>query len=306
MANTKKTSSGKKMNNSAKKAAQTRKKNAEMAERRKKVTTEVYLWVCIAVALFLFLSNFGICGIVGDALRNAMLGLFGTMGYVFPIILAVVIGLVAYNNVNIGIASKVTALIMLFLDCGLLFHLFSYGGIDRGYTYFYYRGAEGDFGGGIIGGFFGKILHSAIGLTGTYIIASVILIISMYIYYKLTVKSYYANVEVEFLSSVMKISDHVEKGPESKEVAKVVGQANTGSGFLYLLVFISLNLGIVNLLPIPPLDGGKLLFILIEAIIRRKPNPKIEMYLQLVGMGLLVALMVFVTFNDITRRMSIF
>jgi len=89
-------------------------------------------------------------------------------------------------------------------------------------------------------------------------------------------------------------------------IAKVVGQANTGSGFLYLLVFISLNLGIVNLLPIPPLDGGKLVFILIEGISRRKPNPKIEMYLQLVGMGLLVALMVFVTFNDITRRMSIF
>lgn len=89
-------------------------------------------------------------------------------------------------------------------------------------------------------------------------------------------------------------------------IAKVVGQANTGSGFLYLLVFISLNLGIVNLLPIPPLDGGKLVFILIEGISRRKPNPKIEMYLQLVGMGLLLALMIFVTFNDITRRMSIF
>lgn len=89
-------------------------------------------------------------------------------------------------------------------------------------------------------------------------------------------------------------------------IAKVVGQANTGSSFLYLLVFISLNLGIVNLLPIPPLDGGKLVFILIEGISRRKPNPKIEMYLQLVGMGLLVALMLLVTFNDITRRMSIF
>lgn len=89
-------------------------------------------------------------------------------------------------------------------------------------------------------------------------------------------------------------------------IAKVVGQANTGYGFLYLLVFISLNLGIVNLLPIPPLDGGKLVFILIEGISRKKPNPKIEMYLQLAGMCLLLALMVFVTFNDITRRMSIF
>ena len=52
----------------------------------------------------------------------------------------------------------------------------------------------------------------------------VILIVSMHIYNKLTFKSYYANVEVEFLSSVVKISDHVEKGPESKEVAKVIGQ----------------------------------------------------------------------------------
>ena len=52
----------------------------------------------------------------------------------------------------------------------------------------------------------------------------VVLIVSMHIYNKLTFKSYYANVEVEFLSSVVKISDHVEKGPESKEVAKVIGQ----------------------------------------------------------------------------------
>ena len=89
-------------------------------------------------------------------------------------------------------------------------------------------------------------------------------------------------------------------------IVKVVDQAKTGSMFLYLLVFISLNLGIVNLLPIPPLDGGKLVFIIIEGIIRKKPNPKIEMYLQFAGMALLLALMVFVTFNDITRRMSIF
>ena len=52
----------------------------------------------------------------------------------------------------------------------------------------------------------------------------VVLIISMYIYYKLTVKSYYANVEVEFLSSVVKIADHVDNATNNKDVAKVVGQ----------------------------------------------------------------------------------
>ena len=89
-------------------------------------------------------------------------------------------------------------------------------------------------------------------------------------------------------------------------IAKVVGQTSTGSAFLTLLIFISLNLGIVNLLPIPPLDGGKLLFIIIEGITRKRPNPKIELYLQMAGMALLLLLMVFVTFNDITRNMSIF
>lgn len=52
----------------------------------------------------------------------------------------------------------------------------------------------------------------------------VILIITMYIYYKLTAKSYYANVEVEFLSSVVKISDHIEEGGANSDVSKVVGQ----------------------------------------------------------------------------------
>ena len=52
----------------------------------------------------------------------------------------------------------------------------------------------------------------------------VVLIVAMWIYFKLTEKSYYANIEVEFLSSVVKISDHVGKGSEDGNVAKVVGQ----------------------------------------------------------------------------------
>lgn len=52
----------------------------------------------------------------------------------------------------------------------------------------------------------------------------VILVVSMYVYYKLTVKSYYADVEVEFLSSVVKISDQIEKDGSNSDVSKVVGQ----------------------------------------------------------------------------------
>ena len=60
-----------------------------------------------------------------------------------------------------------------------------------------------------------------------------------------------------------------------------------------------MNLGIFNLLPFPALDGGRLLFQLIELIFRRPVNRKVEGYIHTVGLLLLLALMVFVTGKDI-------
>ncbi|HPQ62320.1 MAG TPA: RIP metalloprotease RseP [Bacillota bacterium] len=76
------------------------------------------------------------------------------------------------------------------------------------------------------------------------------------------------------------------------------------SGFVSLLSwigFLSVNLGIVNLLPIPALDGGRIVFIGYEAIARRKPNQKFENTLNTVMFFLLIALLIFVTYNDILR-----
>ena len=65
------------------------------------------------------------------------------------------------------------------------------------------------------------------------------------------------------------------------------------------MALISINVGVFNLLPVPALDGGRLFFILIEAI-RKKPVPaKYEGYIHAVGMALLLLLMVIITFNDI-------
>lgn len=76
------------------------------------------------------------------------------------------------------------------------------------------------------------------------------------------------------------------------------------SGFanvLYLFAFISLNLGIMNLLPLPALDGGRILFTLVECVIRRPLNPKFEGVVHLVGMIVLLAFMAFVTVFDILK-----
>lgn len=73
------------------------------------------------------------------------------------------------------------------------------------------------------------------------------------------------------------------------------------SAFLQLVAFISINLGVMNLLPLPALDGGRLVFLIIEGI-RRKPVPaKYEGYIHAAGLMLLLALMVYVTGQDILR-----
>lgn len=71
--------------------------------------------------------------------------------------------------------------------------------------------------------------------------------------------------------------------------------------FWYLTAFISLMLAFVNILPIPALDGGHVLFLLVEVITRRKPSDKFMERAQMVGMVLLLGLMAWAIFNDVLR-----
>ena len=76
------------------------------------------------------------------------------------------------------------------------------------------------------------------------------------------------------------------------------------SAFLQLVAFISINLGVMNLLPLPALDGGRLVFLLIEAVRRKPVPPQYEGYIHAAGLMLLLALMVYVTGQDILRIVS--
>ena len=73
------------------------------------------------------------------------------------------------------------------------------------------------------------------------------------------------------------------------------------NSIIYMMLIISVNLGIVNLLPLPALDGGRLVFLLIELIFRKPVPPKYEVWVHAGGMVALLSLMVVVTFNDILR-----
>ena len=70
------------------------------------------------------------------------------------------------------------------------------------------------------------------------------------------------------------------------------------------IVLLSANLGVMNLLPIPALDGGRLVFILIEAIRRKPVNPDSEGKIHFIGYVLLMGLMVFILFNDLSKIFS--
>ncbi len=75
-------------------------------------------------------------------------------------------------------------------------------------------------------------------------------------------------------------------------------------GFAYLLSFaalISINLAIINVLPFPALDGGRLFFLLIEKIKGSPINPKIANTANMIGFSILILLMVFITYHDVVK-----
>ena len=97
----------------------------------------------------------------------------------------------------------------------------------------------------------------------------------------------------------------------SKEGAKQIGGFGTIASifpatwdwhsFWYMTAFLSIILAFMNILPIPALDGGHVLFLLYEIIARRKPSDKFMEYAQMVGMLLLFGLLIWANFNDVIR-----
>lgn len=116
-------------------------------------------------------------------------------------------------------------------------------------------------------------------------------------------------VQMVFLALKMLILGQASVSDLSGPVG-VVTAMNTAAGFgfmnlVFLAAFIAVNIGVMNLLPLPALDGGRIFFIIVNAILalfRVKPlDPEKEGVVHMIGMLLLILLMVFVTWNDITR-----
>ncbi|MBQ8785573.1 MAG: RIP metalloprotease RseP [Alphaproteobacteria bacterium] len=87
-------------------------------------------------------------------------------------------------------------------------------------------------------------------------------------------------------------------------IAEMSGDISKKSGlvdFIAFMALLSINLGLINLFPIPVLDGGHVVIFLVEIITRREINPKVKEFLFKCGFALLIALMLFATWNDIVH-----
>ena len=86
-------------------------------------------------------------------------------------------------------------------------------------------------------------------------------------------------------------------------IVSAIGEA-AGLGLdslLLILAYISINLGLMNILPLPALDGGKIVGLIIEGVTGKKPSQKMEMIINITGFVLLFGILIFATYNDILR-----
>ena len=104
----------------------------------------------------------------------------------------------------------------------------------------------------------------------------------------------------------------VHKGIDRDSVTGPVGMAglvnktaHTGIlSYLYLVALISLNMAIINLLPFPALDGGRIIFVLIRKITGNMISTKVEGYMHLAGFAILMALFVLITWQDLSKLLG--
>ncbi len=97
-------------------------------------------------------------------------------------------------------------------------------------------------------------------------------------------------------------------------ITSVIGQASAEglktsflmaiNNIIAIMAMITINLGVVNLLPLPALDGGRLIFLIFEMITRKKINPKYEGWIHAVGFFLFIALMILISYSDIVRLLG--
>lgn len=197
MAQAKKSSTGRGRQSSRKKSAGSRayqnKRKSEPMDVA--IRNEIVLIILFALAVFLFLCNFGIAGVVGNTISNVMFGIFGLTAYVMPPVIFLMIAFGMVNSGNFIAIRKLVAGALLFLIVGAVCDLFT-GAPEAAESYqlkeIYERCSGSHGGGGVIGGSIAYLGCHFLGIIGTVLVMLVAVIIALVI---LTEKSFVSGVK---------------------------------------------------------------------------------------------------------------
>lgn len=168
-----------KSNTQRRKTTKSKRKGPSRRKRQDLFIRECILWFSLAVCLILFLSMFGICGVVGDLCASLFFGLFGLMGYVFPVLLFVLIRLGLGNQPLSDKLRLNGSFLTLFLClCGMAQMLFAGNSVDTAVN-MYMAAIQDHMCGGMVGGLLGQGGVFIVGESGAYILMTAGMIISL-------------------------------------------------------------------------------------------------------------------------------
>ncbi len=173
----KKGTSGRKTQNRTKAASGRKGKSA--AKQQEDFTSEVILWLVLAISILLFISNFGIGGSVGNAVSRFFFGIFGLIAYIFPVILLIGTFFTVSNRGNRIAAVKMVSVVLFVMFLCMFMELIIHGSESGTALEAYQYSYEHRFGGGFIGGLLVWLICPNFGLIGAYVIDAIVLIISL-------------------------------------------------------------------------------------------------------------------------------
>lgn len=152
----------------------------EEAQQQAGIRDEVVVLVILAVSILLVLSNFNLCGKMGQAISGVTFGLFGIMAYVFPLVVFFGISFFVANRSNRIAKIKLISSIFCYIFLTILVHMVTEP-YDAGAKLIdaYRNSSAGKNGGGLIGGAVVKVLHPLLGTVGCYVVIIVLILISV-------------------------------------------------------------------------------------------------------------------------------
>ena len=146
------------------------------------IKSEVILIALFALCVFLFLCNFGIAGVMGNAISGVMFGIFGLTAYLIPVFLFMIIAFAMINSGNMIATRKIIAAVCLYLIVSMMCELFTKApqeAVSYDFKGIYEACSANRNGGGILGGSFAYLAYRFLGLTGTVLSLLVIAIIAL-------------------------------------------------------------------------------------------------------------------------------